>query len=334
MKAVLIGCGNISRVHLAALDAMEDVTVAAVADCIPERAETAAKAHGCRAYCDYIEMLDTERPDVVHICTPHHLHVDMACEALERGANVLCEKPCAITKESLERLRAAQTKSGRVCGVCFQNRYNAGALLAKKLLEEKTCGRLLAAAAHVLWCRGADYYSDGWHGKKAKEGGGVLVNQAVHTVDLLRFLVGADMASCTAHIANDHLQGVIEVEDTALVRMRYENGITAQLDATVAFPCNAKVLIDLICENATLRLEGAELYRIGPDGTAEKLTEQVQNATVGKDYWGGGHPALFHDFYACVRAGRPFAIDFYDGGKATEDFLRFYEAAKQPDCGK
>ena len=329
MKTALIGCGNISRVHLAALDAMEDVTLAAVADCVPERARAAAEAHGCRAYTDYSEMLDREHPDVVHICTPHYLHVEMACAALERGCHVLCEKPGAITKESLSLLRLAQTKSGKACGICFQNRYNAGALLAKHLLEKEAYGKLTAAAAHVLWSRDEHYYSDGWHGKKATEGGGVLGNQAVHTVDLLRWLVGADMVSCTSHIANDHLQGVIEVEDTALVRMRYANGILAQLDATVAFSCDAKVQIDLICERGTLRLEGADLYLICSDGAVEKLTDQVQNATVGKDYWGGGHPALFHDFYDCVRTGRPFAIDFYEGGKATEDFLRFYETANE-----
>ena len=328
MKAALIGCGNISHVHLAALDAMDDVDLAAVADCVPERAEAAAKQHGCRAYTDYLEMLDAECPDVVHICTPHHLHVPMACEALRRGINVLCEKPCAITADSLALLRNAQSQSGKVCGVCFLNRCNAGAVLAKQLLSEESCGKLIAAAAHLLWSRDAEYYSDGWHGKKATEGGGVLVNQAVHTVDLLHWLIGADLIDCTAHIANDHLQGVIEVEDTALVRMRYENGVTAQLDATVAFACNAKVQIDLICEKATLRLEGADLYQIAPSGEIEKLTDVVHGATVGKDYWGAGHPALFHDFYDCVRTGSPFAVDFFEGGKATEDFLRFYEAAQ------
>lgn len=328
MKAALIGCGKISRVHLAALDAMADVTLAAVADCVPVRAKAAAEAHGCRAYTDYLELLDTEHPDVVHICTPHFLHVEMACEALKRGVSVLCEKPCAITAESLRRLREAQRESGLVCGVCFQNRYNAGAVLAKRLLAEGTYGKLLAAAAHVLWSRDAQYYSDGWHGKKATEGGGVLVNQAVHTIDLLRWLIGADMEDCTVHLANDSLQGVIEVEDTALARMRYQNGVTAQLDATVAFTRNAKVQLDLFCEKGTLRLEGAELYFLAPDGQIEKLTGAVRNSTVGKDYWGGGHPALLGDFYACVREGRPFAIDFFEGGKATEDFLRMYAAAQ------
>ena len=327
MRAVVIGCGNISRVHLAALDAMEDVTLVAVADCVAARAEKAAKQHGCRAYTDYITMLDEERPDTVHICTPHYLHVDMACEALRRGCNVLCEKPCAISADGLARLRQAQKESGKQCGVCFQNRYNAGVKLAKELLSSSAYGKLQAAAAHVLWCRGADYYSDEWHGKKATEGGGVLVNQSIHTVDLLRYLIGADMQSCTAHISNDHLQGVIDVEDTALVRMVYENGITAQMDATVAFSCNASVQIDLFCEKGNLHLEGAELYAFSNDGRVEKLTGKVQNATVGKDYWGGGHPALFRDFYSCVREEKPFSIDFFEGGKATEDFLRFYAAA-------
>ena len=327
MRAALIGCGNISSVHFAALATMEDVTVVAAADCIAERAEAAAQANGCRAYTDYIKMLDVECPDTVHICTPHYLHVEMTCAALKRGINVLCEKPCAISAEGLQRLREAQKKSGKVCAVCFQNRYNAGVVLAKQLLADGVYGKLQAAAAHVLWSRGADYYGDDWHGKLATEGGGVLVNQAVHTEDLLRYLIDAEMIECTAHIANDHLQGIIEVEDTALVRMQYANGVTAQLDATVAFSCNTKVQIDLICEEGTLRLEGADLYRIDNGGEIEKLTGAAHNATVGKSYWGDGHPTLIRDFYACVREGRPFAVDFFEGGKATEDFLRIYAAA-------
>ena len=117
------------------------------------------------------------------------------------------------------------------------------------------------------------------------------------------------------------------MEDTALVRMVYANGITAQMDATVAFSRNASVQIDLFCEKGNLHLEGAELYAFSDDGRVEKLTGKVQNATVGKDYWGGGHPALFRDFYSCVREEKLFSIDFFEGGKATEDFLRFYAAA-------
>ena len=173
MKVALIGCGNISKKHFEALEALNNVSLCAVADIRPARAEAAAKQYGGRAYTDYKEMLAREKPDAVHICTPHDLHVPMALDALKFGCHVFCEKPAAITPDDLDALQKAQTESGRQVGVCFQNRCNTGAKEAKRLLEAETYGKLLAIRASVDWCRGEDYYSDDWHGKKAREGGGV-----------------------------------------------------------------------------------------------------------------------------------------------------------------
>ena len=328
MKTVLIGCGNISRCHLDAIDALDGVTLAAVADIRPDRAEAAAEKHRCRAYGDWREMLRQEQPDVVHICTPHDLHVEMAVAALESGANVLCEKPAAIDHPSLMRLQRAQTESGKQLGICFQNRYNVGVLEALRLMREGKTGSLVSIRANVDWCRGADYYSDDWHGLKAREGGGVLVNQAVHTLDLLQMFAFSPAVSVQAHIANDHLQGVIDEEDTALLRAVFQNGVMGQLHATTAFQSNVRVEIDLFFQHDTLRLSGPVLQRLEDDGTATTLSG-TDTAAGSKAYWGTGHPALIADYYRCLRTHVPFPIDAFEGGKAVELFLAAYRSAER-----
>ena len=324
LRVAVIGCGNISKVHLQVLGALEGVTVCAVCDIEKDRAAAAAEANGCLAYTDWKAMLQAERPDAVHLCTPHDLHVPMAVEALKRGIHVLCEKPCAITRASLRTLQDAAKKSAAQYGVCFQNRYNPGVVLAKQFLRDGTYGRLLAEKGDVSWCRGADYYSDGWHGTKDREGGGVLINQAIHTLDLLGYLADATAAQVSAQLFNDHLQGVIDVEDTADVRLTYDTGVSAYLHATTAFALNARVTIDLFCERAVLRLEGPDFYVLLPDGDVCRLTEPTTNETIGQSYWGHGHAALIADFYRCVRTGDAFSIDAVEGAKAAKAFLDAY----------
>ena len=328
MNVALIGCGNISKKHLEALAALNGVSLCAAADIRPERAEAVCAQYGGCAYADYKDMLQKEVPDSVHICTPHDLHVPMALDTLNAGCHVFCEKPAAISLEDLQTLQAAQKKSGKQVGVWFQNRCNTGAKEAKRLLEAGTYGKLLAIRASVDWCRGADYYSDDWHGKKEREGGGVLINQAIHTLDLLQYFAASPAVSVQAHTANDHLKGVIDVEDTALVRCRFQNGVTAQLNATTAFAANAPVLIDLFTEQALLRLEGAALSRIEPDGSAVVLAMPKTHAKGSKAYWGTGHRKLIKEFYRCLETGEPFAIDAFEGGKAVELFLAAYRSAE------
>ena len=128
MRVSVIGCGNISNVHLEILASMEGVEISSVADIVAEKADKAAEKYDCKAYYDYRKMLDEEHPDVVHICTPHYLHVEMAVEALSRDIHVLCEKPCAMNREELAKIKMAQLMSTCEYGVCFQNRYNASVM--------------------------------------------------------------------------------------------------------------------------------------------------------------------------------------------------------------
>ena len=328
MRVSVIGCGNISNVHLEILASMEGIEISSVVDIVAEKADKAAEKYGCKAYYDYRKMLDEEHPDVVHICTPHYLHVEMSVEALSRDIHVLCEKPCAMNREELAKIKMAQLMSTCEYGVCFQNRYNASVMAVKKAVETGKYGAIKGARAIVQWCRNEDYYSDDWHGTLKKEGGGVVINQGIHTQDLLRYLMGCDVVSVTGHVSNDHLKDVIEVEDTAHARFIFENGTVGLYDATTAFGLNAKNIIDIFCERADLRVEGDRAYAIRPDGEIELLNTENDAEIRGKDYWGSGHEALIHDFYDCIATGRRFPIDSHEGGKSVEEFSAIYESSK------
>ncbi len=327
MRVSVVGCGAVSGNHLRVLKGLKSIRISSVVDINRERADAAAKKYGCRAFYDFETMLAEDKPDSIHICTPHYLHVPMAVAALEKGIHVLCEKPCAISAEGLAQLRQAQDKSSALFGVCFQNRYTEAASAVKKLLDKGLFGRIISARAFVHWCRGRDYYSDGWHGTLEKEGGGVAVNQAIHTQDLMRYLIGADTACVTAHTFNDRLKDVIEVEDTVHALFTYENGVTALLNATTAFSDNRPVMLDIICKRATLRIEGSRAYVI-IGGRIKPLRVKKVTDFIGKSYWGNGHEPLIKDFYDCLNKGRPFPIDACEGGKAVEEVLALYKSSE------
>lgn len=329
IKAAVVGCGNISKTHLPILSGMENVELVAACDNVAERAEECGKKYGCKAYHSFDDLLLGENLDCVHICTPHYLHVPMAVKALENGINVLCEKPCAITREGLERLGRAVQKSTAVFGVCFQNRYNASVKKAMELIEGGTPGLLTAERANVDWFRDKAYYSDGWHGKKALEGGGLLINQAIHTSDLLRYFARSETEKLSARVFSDSLKGVIEVEDSAMVRYIYKNGVIAVLSATNGFSLNADVSIELFFDSgAVLRLEGADLYLSENGKSFEKLELEGSASCYGNSYWGNGHTALIRDFYRCLETGEHFPVDFAQGAAAVLDVLSAYESSK------
>lgn len=327
MKVAVIGCGGISKMHLMALNNNPETEIVAVADIKPEKADKKAAEYGAKAYYDFDELLENEELDCIHICTPHYLHTPMALKALSKGINVITEKPCSVSVEEVDALREAQKSSGNHVGICFQNRYNNCVQQVKELIDGGSMGRVLSVRAFVTWSRGKDYYSDDWHGTLDKECGGVLINQAIHTVDLVQYF-GGKCKSLVAHASNDHLQGVIEVEDTVSAMMTLENGVNAIFYATTAYSENSGVMIEVALEKGKLRIEGEKLYRFDENGTMEEIVSSPETVYHGKNYWGSGHSALIGDFYDCVKNGAPFAIDAFEGGHAAKIVCACYESAK------
>lgn len=329
LRVAFIGCGSISVVHRLALLQVPDIQVVAVCDIIPERAQQAADGDAA-VYTDWEEMLVRERPDVVHIMTPHYLHTPMACRALEMGIHVLLEKPCAMTHAQLRQLQQAQKRSKAQLGTCFQNRYHTASQYVRQVVTTQQLGKLEGARAMLTWQRDAAYYqSEAWRGTQEYEGGGVLINQAIHTLDLLQYFCGP-VTAVSAYTANASLQGVIAVEDTACAVLEFSQGIRGVFFATVAHTKNTPVFVELHFQNATLRMEQEAVYKINADGEMTQISVPEQEMQMaGKRCWGNGHPALLLDFYDCIRNNRPFAVDAFSGGAAVEMVLAMYESAAQ-----
>lgn len=329
-RVAIVGCGAISENHILPLLEREDVSLVAFVDPKTDRAEEKRQKYAptARIYADYTAMLDEEKPDVVHICTPHYLHAPMACEAMERGIAVLLEKPLAISEKEIDRLLETEKRTnGRVC-VSFQNRFLPRTLHMRKLVAEH--GGAKACFGQVVWERDEAYYLEsGWRGFYATEGGGVMINQAIHTLDLALLLLGMP-TEIEATTSNRHLRGKIEVEDTCELLARFENGAQLLFYATTAHVRSAPVSLEVVCfDGTTLILRDQGLYeQIGAD-CHEIPIENVPLSLIGKLDWGAGHPLLLERFYNALKEGTAMPITLESASFAVRTLLRAYRAAKR-----
>lgn len=313
LRVAVVGCGDIAGVHLDAILAAAvagGVEPVGVCDVDEGRRADAAARMGGPGFADLTAMLDAVAPDVVHVCTPHHLHADLAAECLARGVSVLLEKPLAHTLPDGERLARAAEGSGAVLGVCFQNRYNDTSRVLRDILDGGRLGRVLGARASVTWSRDAAYYTRrDWRGRWATAGGGVLMNQAIHTLDLLQWFVGpvTDVRGTVATLALPD----IEVEDTAALRMRHRTAagdtVGSVFHATNGHVENSPVTIEIRTEHARARLD-TDLTVTHDDGRVE-VVRPTTVTTGERAYWGASHGLLIDDFHRHVRAGKHFWID-------------------------
>lgn len=329
--AAVVGCGAIFPLHANAIAAMEGAELLAVADTDPARGEQAGRTYGCDYVSDYKELLRRPDIEVVHLCTPHYLHADMAVDFLRAGKHVLTEKPMATSLAAAKAMQEAAEQGGARLGVVFQNRYNETSVLMKKAVESQEYGRLVCMKAIVTWHRTEAYYKDsGWRGRWATEGGGALMNQTIHTLDLLQWFGGGEVASVRGAVTTDVLDGTIEVEDTAHACITFRNNTRALFYGTTAYLEDSPVAMELVFERGTLILRRNHLY-LWRDGRETLLTgasgeKGTEAAGAGKDYWGTGHRLLIEDFYRHLQADKPFWIDGNEGVKALEIIKGIYQS--------
>ncbi|MEV4343908.1 Gfo/Idh/MocA family oxidoreductase [Actinoplanes sp. NPDC049596] len=297
MRVAVIGLGTVSVVHLAAIASASSAELVGVSE---------------GRYRDHRILLEELRPDVVHICTPHDQHVPVAIDALEHGAHVLLEKPVAHTVAAADQLvAAAKDHPSSTVGVCLQNRYNLASVAARELLASGSLGEIVGASATVLWHRDDAYYrARPWRGQIGRSGGGVLINQAIHTLDLLQWLLGdvADVAAQTGHFARR------SVEDTVTAVLDHVGGARSVFFATVTNAVDAPVTIEIATTRATLIIRGDLTVRHA-DGRVEVISER-RAGSGGPSYWGASHELLIADFYRCLRTSEPFPVDLAEGMKS------------------
>lgn len=315
LKAAVIGCGTISERHLESI-LSAGAELVSVVDIDENKAREKAEKYGCRFYVDYHEMLMDPQIDVVHILTPHYLHAQMAIDSMKSGKHVLTEKPMAITTEDAQRMIDVSGRTGRRLGVCFQNRYNPTSLKAREFLTSGKAGNILGAKAWVTWHRDEAYYAQGgWRGTWEKEGGGVLINQSIHTLDLLQWFMG-DMDRLKGSCYTSLLEKTIEVEDTACAVIQFKNGASGLFFASVCYPENSPVGIEIVLSDAVVRLEG-DLTIAWNDGRTERYSDKDLNLGE-KSYWGLSHKRLISDFYNKLLSGGHFELDGSEGIKALK----------------
>ena len=303
LRVAVIGCGRISVMHLIPAKNLEWAELVACCDIKADRAEEAAAKYGIKAYTDYIEMLDKENLDAVHICLPHYLHTKVACDAFVRGVNVLSEKPMDIDYPRAENAVKTAKEKGVLYGVIFQCRYNNAAQLVKRAVSSGKLGKIISARSTLTWTRSDDYYSESdWKGTWDKEGGGVIIDQAIHSMDLVNWIVDSEVESISVGMENRGHKKVF-VEDSAEGLIKYKNGVTYGFWCMNNYGCDEPIEIRLFCEKGKVVFGYDDAYIDYNDGTHEEAHPDPvkQDYGGGKDYWGFMHIKQIEQFYrACL----------------------------------
>ena len=325
MKNVaIVGCGSISQLHGEALDSYGKAKVTACADIKFENAKDFAEKFGGTPYQSFEDMINKEEIDVLHICTPHYLHVPMAIKALEKGINVIVEKPVATNRDELKLLTDVVKKSDKAFGTCFQNRYLPANKMAKELISSGKAGKVLGIRGIVTWKRMGAYYTEsGWRGTKEKECGGVTINQSIHTLDLMFWLVGKPL-SIEGKTSNHSLKNVIEVEDTAEIFIDFGNEVHGLFYASNAYCTDAPIHVEIVCENMIIQLNGDDLSIDGKIVALEKPLVQS-----GKVCWGVGHQMFIADFYNKLESGEKFPVGIEEASASVNVLFELYEQNKE-----
>ena len=329
IKAGIIGCGRISSVYKAAFENLRDeVELVFAVDKELSRAEKLAAAFPGCGYSDKLEDLLKQPLSVVHVLTPHFLHKEHGIACLEAGFHVLTEKPIAITAEDADAMIRAAKKNKRQLGVIFQNRYIEGVQEVKRLIAEGKFGRITGAFSTLNWWRPPSYYECDWKGSWEKEGGGVVIDQAIHSLDLVRYMMGCEPVKVKGQIDRRILTN-IEVEDVADAAITFENGAVYSFFACNYYTSNSPIRVEISGENGTalltqdevvIRLKGLEPRIVSPS---------VRSNVNGEAYWGNYHEIQIRDFYRCLRAGKPVPVDPEDAKRTLELVLDIYRSSKE-----
>lgn len=320
-NACIVGYGSIASSHAMALDECENARFYAVCDINPERIMEAKKNRNLICYSDFKLMLADKNVDTVHICTPHFLHAPMTIQAMKIGKDVVLEKPAAINQKEFEKILKVQHETGKKICLMLQNRTNACIVKLKEICESHIYGNMTGVFGSMTWNRQPEYYTNSdWKGKYATEGGSLLINQAIHLLDLIGFM-GNGIKSIHSTMSTLLLNDIIETEDTASMALELNNGARGCLFATNTYTADEPFRLEVRFENALLRYADYKLYLI-TDDTKVIAQDEINKTT--KSYWGCGHNKVINQFYKALSNGGDF-ISVNDGINTMESVFSIYE---------
>ena len=328
LKVAVIGCGNISVMHLDSIKALENAELVAVCDINIERANKMANKYSAKPYTEYKKMFVEEKLDVVHLCLPHYLHTIVAQDALKAGINVLSEKPMSINYEdALNTVKLAEDLNLQY-GVIFQCRYNTPSVTVKERIIDGKLGKVRCGRTTLTWYRPDDYYNNSdWKGTWEKEGGGVVIDQAIHSLDLANWFIDSAIVSVQSSLHNRHHK-IMKVEDTAEGLIEYENGVLLSFFAMNNYLIDEPIEIRLFCENGTARLSYDKAVITYNDGTNEEIENSPQKIVCysgGKPYWGSQHAVQIEQFYRAVLGKEKLEISGREALKIQKIICDIYD---------
>ncbi|MGK7393129.1 MAG: Gfo/Idh/MocA family protein [Candidatus Cyclobacteriaceae bacterium M3_2C_046] len=336
IKTGIIGAGMIARFHAKAVSELEEAQLVGICDNGSGKAQNLATEFNCKAFNNYADLLNQDL-DLALITSPSGLHMEPAVLAAEKGIHVLCEKPLEINLDRVDQMIKAHQQAGTYLGGIFNYRYNEGVWVIKEAVDEGRLGKLTYAAIHVPWWRNQEYYKDSWHGTLDLDGGGALMNQSIHMVDLLQYLVGP-VDSLMAYKAT--LGHEIEAEDIATAILKLKNGALGYVFGTTAsFPGQFRRIELTGTEGTIVMVENSITVWQFKQKRADD-EEILQKFGMIEGGGGVADPAAMthHNhlrniaaFISAINQQKPFEIDGKEARKAVEIVRAIYHAA---DSGK
>ena len=332
----IVGCGAISAAHIHAVKATPGARLVAVADVVKERAESVASQHGCDAYDDYKEML--KRPDihVINVCTGSGIHMEPAVAAAKAGKHVVVEKPLEVTLERADAIINACRDNNVKLACIFQSRFADKSQWLYKAVEEERFGRLVLADAYIKWYRSQEYYDQGaWRGTWRFDGGGALINQGIHSIDVMQWIMGPVLSvqAYTACLAHER----VEVEDTAVAILHFASGALGVIEgATSIYPGYPRrleihgskgscvIVDDKIEELHSDSYSEEEIAQLKANGTAGQKTKAFQDPMA---FSFEGHRRQIKDLVECIHTGRTPLVDGLQARKSVEIIMAIYASA-------
>lgn len=326
----IIGAGMVAHTHVSALQAIASAHICGVYSRGREKVQAFARQHGLAVYAQFSDVLADPSVDAVVICLPPGSHAEFCIAAAKAKKHVIVEKPIAVSVEKARTMIAACRENGVKLSVIFQNRYTPAACQVKKALEAGVLGRLILADAYVKWYRSADYYqSNAWRGTLAMEGGGALINQAIHTIDLLQWLLGgvksvSGMVRTTTH--------AIEGEDLGVATVEFINGALGVIEGSTAILPSAKERIELHGQKGTIILEGGNIREwkvAGMDEAAYVAPEPISYGVTNSPAISPvNHQAQLTEILDALQHGREPLVSGEEGLKALAIITAIYRSSQ------
>jgi UDP-N-acetyl-2-amino-2-deoxyglucuronate dehydrogenase len=327
----LVGCGVIAPAHARSIEELPGAALVAVCDIIEEKAARLAAEFPAAVYSDYDEMFRRDDLEAVIVLTPSGLHAQVGIAAARAGKHVLVEKPMDVTLEKADALIQACTQAGVKLGVISQHRWDPGLAGLKQAVLADKLGQLNFGGSHTKWYRSQQYYDSGdWRGTWALDGGGALINQSIHYVDLLQYIMGPVEEIHAYCAARAHER--IEVEDIAVAAIKFKSGALGLLEGnTSAYP-GFCARLDIYGTSGSVIIENDQILEwqlcSGENCPVAPEPVGVIAGSSSKDIWHTPHKRQIEDFVLAVQEDREPLVNGYEGRKPLEIVLAVYESAR------